>query len=117
MSKPTPARPRRRWWKVLGVALVAALLVLAALPWLIASGPLRSRVDLALNRALAPGQIRFEGLHLSWFGPTRLDRVAILDPKGETVIKATSVVFDRTLGQWILGDRKPAVLTLDGVSL
>ncbi len=117
MSNPTPPRRPRRWWKALGFALVAGFALLAALPWLIASGPFRPRVDSGLTRALAPGKIRFEGLHLSWFGPTRLDRVVILDPKDVAVIKAGSVVLDRTLGQLILRDRSPVTLTLDGASL
>jgi translocation and assembly module TamB len=116
MSKPTPARRPRRWWKALAVALVASLGLLSALPWLIANGPFRSRVDSGLNRAMAPGRIQFEGLQLSWFGPTRLDDVAILDPKGEAVIKASSMVYDRTLAQLLLRDHSPATLTFEGAS-
>ncbi len=117
MSKPTPARSPRRWWKILGVALLACLAFLWALPWLISSGPFRLRVDSGLNQALAPGRIQYKGLNLSWFGPTRFDRVAILDPKGEAVLKASSVVYSKTFGQLIFHDRSPSTLTLDGASL
>ena len=118
MSNPNPApRRRRRRWTILAIVLLAALGLLAGLPWLIAAGPLRPMVDSGLGRAFAPAQIRFQGLGLSWFGPTRLDQVVILDPKGETVVKAGSVVLDRTLGQLIVHDRGPITLTLEAASL
>jgi translocation and assembly module TamB len=117
MSSPTPTRRPRRWRKVLAVALVASLALLLALPWSIASGPFRSRVDAGLNAAFAPGRFQFEGLRLSWFGPTRLDRVTILDPKGQAVIKSGSLVLDRTLGQLLFRDHGPCTLTFDETTL
>ena len=97
--------------------LILSLAALAALPWLLGSGPARSRVAAGLNRALAPGRLEFDELHLSWFGPTRFARVALLDPKGETVARIPAAVYDRTLGQLLFGVQGPAVLTLDGTSL
>ena len=110
-APPTPSH-RRRWWKALAVVVIAGLGLLAALPTLIAVGPFRARVNEGLARALAPGGIEFGPLHLSWFGPTRLDRVSLLDPKGRAVLQAPSITIDRTLGQLILKDRSPLTLTV-----
>ena len=117
MLNPTPARRPRRWWKVLAALAVVALALAAALPWLLSTGPARSRVAAGLNRALAPGRLEFEELQVSWFGPTRLTRVSLLDPRGEPVAKVPAATLDRTLGQLLLGSRGPAILTLDGASL
>ncbi len=117
MSNPSPARRPRRWWKVLATLFVVVLVVVVALPWLLTLGPARSRVASGLNQALAPGRLQFEELHLSWFGPTRLSSVTLLDPKGEAVAEAPSAVYDQSLFQILFAHREPATLTLDGASL
>ena len=119
MPDPTPPRRRsRRWiaWAV-GLVLLPALVGFFGLPWLLSTVPGRSRVAHGLNQALAPGKVEFDALHLSWFGPTRLANVRLLDPSGKTVARVTSANFDRTLGQFILGSREPSTLALDGASL
>ena len=117
MSTSTPTRRTRSGWKILAAVLIGAGLLIATLPWFIARGPLRRRVVAGLDRAMAPGQIRFDDLHLSWFGPTQLDGVTILDPQGKAVIKASSVRFDHSLGQLLVKSRSPGVLTLEGSSV
>ena len=117
MTSPTPAPRPRRWRKALAALGVVALALFGALPWLLGLEPARSRVASGLNRAIAPGRLEFEGLHLSWFGPTRLTRVALLDPNGATVARVPAAVLDRTLGQLLLRSREPVALTLDGASL
>ena len=113
--RPQP-RPRRLW-KALAILAIAAFAAVAALPWLLVLGPARARVLTGLNRAFAPGRLEFEELQLSWLGPTRLNRVTLLDPRGQTVARITAASLDRTLGQLLLSARGPAVLTLDGVLL
>ena len=110
---PPPVRRLRRWWKALAIASVLALAVLALLPWLISTGPARSRVLAGLNQRVAPGRLAFEGLRVSWFGPARLSGVTLFDPQGEPVAKVPSAVFDKTLGQLILGSQGPSELTLE----
>ncbi len=117
MTNPPPVRRPRRWWKALAIACVVVLGSLAALPWLLSTGPGRSRVLAGLNRAVAPGRLSFDGLRLSWFGPTRLSGITLYDPKGEPVAKVPSASFNRTLGQFILGSRGTAELTLEGAAL
>ena len=117
MTNPPPVRRLRRWWKALAAASVLALAVLAALPWLLSTGPARSRIAARINRRVAPGRLAFEGLRLSWFGPTRLSGVTLFDPKGETVATVPSAVFDQSLGQILLGRQGPSELTLDDAVL
>ena len=117
MSSPTPPRRPRRWWRVLAVASALAIVLLAALPWMLASGPLLSVVRSRIDRRMAPGSLRFESLHLSWTGPTRLDRVTILDPEGVEVIRAASLTLDRSLARMIFRDQGPDVLAFEGAKL
>ncbi len=118
MTNPTPARRPRRRWKLLAAAILAgSAAAVASLPWLLGTGPGRSRVAARLNRALAPGRLEFATLRLSWFGPTRLGDFALLDPAGRRVASGPSAVLDRTFAQLLLGGKGPTTLTLDGASL
>ncbi len=117
MSKPTPARrPRRLRYALAAVALLAIATVLA-LPWLLSTGPARFRVAAAINRALAPGRIEFDTLSLSWFAPTRLERFALIDPRGKAVARAPAAVLDLNLFGLIVGGKGPAALRLDGAAI
>ncbi len=117
MTIASPARRPRRWRQVLGASMALALALLAAVPWLLGTAPARSRVAARINAALAPGRLEFAALRLSWFGPTRLTEVALLDPAGRRVASVRSAKLDRSLGGLLLGARGPATLTLHGASL
>lgn len=117
MTNNAPARLPRRWWKVLTALLVLTLGFLAVLPWLLTTAPARSRVAAGINRALAPGRVEFDELHLSWFGPTRLSSVTLFDPKGTSVVKAPSAVYDQSLFRMLFEGRQPSILSLDGAAL
>ena len=117
MTNPPPARRRRRWWKVLAAGLIAAVLALFALPWVIGSGPGRAFVSRRIDRALATGRLKFDGLRVSWSGPTRIDEFTLLDPEGHRVASGRSAVIDRGLLGLISRRGGPITLTLDGASL
>ncbi len=117
MSKPLPIPPPkpghwRRWLAVCGLLLVVLVAgTIAAVPWLLATPTGQRWLTHRANLALAPGRIAWKSLRVSWFGPTRLTDLTLIDAQGDTVLAATNARLDRTLGQ-LLFDR-PRFGTLD----
>jgi translocation and assembly module TamB len=104
-GNPPKRRGGRPFWKklaVLAFGLIAGFAV--ALPWILATGPVRRFLLARANAALAPGGLRFDSLELSWFKPATLTNLALIDPKGHPVVQASHATWDRTLAQ-ILFDR------------
>src|SRR5436305_14372569 len=105
MASEGLARKRRRW-RVIALALVLlAPVVLAALmPVWLSSGAGRRWLLARANRALAPGGLDASSFHFSWFGPTRIHGLVLIDHEREHVIDAPRARWDRNLWQ-ILTDR------------
>ena len=118
MTSPNPPRPPRRLWKWLVASLAVVGLVVAALPWLLSSSLAQGPISQGINRAFAPGQVTFDSIELSWFRPTRLSQVRLIDPDGKTIADIPVVILDRNLGQILtFGPSSPITLDLDGTAL
>lgn len=115
-SGPAPRRAGRR--KRLLLAAAATLAVVAiALPSLLSTQPARTRIVARINDVLAPGFLEVGSLQLRWWGETRLDRVALLDPAGRVVVKTPTAILDRGLWHLLVGGLRGATLTLDDADL
>ena len=89
-----PLRPRRRWRKLLALLVLGMVGLVAAAPWVLSAGPVRSIVVARINAAIAPGSVVVEGWSLGWLGPIRIDGIALVGPQGKQVIAARQVRFD-----------------------
>lgn len=89
-----PAGPSRLLPKVLLGLLLFLLLLLAATPTLLSTGPGRGFL-LGMVNDRVPGRVEMSELSLSWLGSQRAEDVQILDPEGGEVITLAS--FDTEL--------------------
>lgn len=118
MANPAPPRRRiLRRWKVLAVLILGLVALVLALPLLLGTPPAKRRLLARANRALTPGRLQFEGLRVSWFGPTRLSGVALYDPQGEKVVASPRATWDRNLFRILFDRDNRGTLTLEGASL
>ena len=113
MSTPQDApKPRRRrlLWGLLGLAILAPALGALAVPRALSGRSGRAWLLAKANRVLAPGRLELAALEFSWFGPTRLRGLALVDAEGDRVLTADRATWDRTLGQVLF--RRPKLGTL-----
>ncbi len=93
-KEPEPAK--KGWGKRLVLLAVALLLIVWALPILVAHTPL---AGWAVNRATGKlnGEIQFEQVSLGWFSPVQVEKVRVLDEKGQPVVEMDAIKGDRSL--------------------
>ena len=113
----TPPRKKRRVLKTLSLLGLLAIGFVAALPWLLGTPPARAWIVGQVNAKLAPGSIRLSGLGLSWSGPIQLDGVALLDPKGKTVLASDRLTVDRGLLGLITSRPDYGTITIEGATI
>lgn len=109
MNKPpsdefAPRRPRWRrilMWTVLGLVVLLGLGA-ALLPWALETSPARRMILAAVDDFLAPGKLRVDRFHFSYFGPTRMENFVIVDPGGGEPLRAKEAILDRTLVDLLL---------------
>ncbi len=108
-----PLRRKRRWRRVLVGLVVAVVALVAAVPWVLNLGPVRSMVVGRINSAIAPGSVVVEGWSLGWIAPVRIDGIALVDPKGKQVIAAREVRFDYGMLELILARPYLGTITVE----
>jgi hypothetical protein len=79
-------RPRKRRWRIIVLAvLVFLILLVAAVPWIVSLRFVSDRVISYASNA-ARGEIRLEKLSATWFGPTTVEGLTVLDPERREVL-------------------------------
>ena len=99
-----PAQPRRSRLLLklsLGVLLVLVLLVAAA-PTLLSSGPGRNLILGMANERVA-GTVAIDDLSLRWFGPQRIAGLRLADPAGDPVVTVAEFKTGLSLFQALRG--------------
>ena len=99
-----PAQPRRSRLLLklsLGVLLVLVLLVAAA-PTLLSSGPGRNLILGMANERVA-GTVAIDDLSLRWFGPQRIVGLRLADPAGDPVVTVAEFKTGLSLLQALRG--------------
>jgi len=91
---PPVSRRRRRWpWIVLGVT--AGLVVLVAmLPYLLSTGPVRNYIAASLSDSIR-GRIEIDDIRLSWNGPTVISGLRLYEPRGQMVSSVQRLRWER----------------------
>ena len=79
---------RGRWW--IAGSIVGVLLVLWALPMIVAHSPLRNRILRSMADGLQ-GEIDSGGASFGWFSPVELYDVEISDEDGDRVLLVPTV--------------------------
>lgn len=117
-SDPRPPRrwPRRILW-LFGTLAILAVAVLAAIPWVLSATAGRDWLISRVNVALAPGSFSAESFSVSWFGPTRIAGLILLDERGDHVLEAPYALWDRSLVQFLFDRPRLGTLRLDEAKL
>jgi translocation and assembly module TamB len=110
-------RKKRRFLKTVVALSLIAIATVGALPWLLSTHSGRSWLVGRVNARLAPGSVRVGRLGLSWTGPIALDRVALMDPKGKTVLAADRLTLDRGLLGLIASRPNYGTITIEGATV
>ncbi len=114
---PSPARKKHRVLKALAILVLLAAVGVAGLPWLMSTPAARSWIVARVNARLAPGSVHVGRLGLSWAGPIELDRVALVDPKGKTVLAADRVTLDRGILGLLASRPDYGTVTIEGATI
>lgn len=107
MASPAPIPPerKRRWVKRLAlsvaVLLLVALLLIAFLPTILTSGPLRRFALARVNEALPAGDVTLDGLAFGWLTTFRLDGLRIRDADGAPLLALQNVRINRSLWEML----------------
>ncbi len=113
MTTRSSGRLRRRL-ALLGLSVVAAAaLLVAALPWLLATGIAQRRLAIEGNKILAPGSVGFSVIRLSWLRPTEITNLVLRDSDGKALISAPHATFEWSLWQILFRQPHSATLTID----
>jgi translocation and assembly module TamB len=91
---------RGRWW--IGGSVVGVLLVLWAVPFLVAHSPLRNSILRSMADGLQ-GEITSGGASFGWFSPVELYDVEVTDDEGDRVLSVPTVVSGHTFRELIWG--------------
>ncbi len=115
---PPPKHSGRRWWLLIPVLALVALVVLVALipVWLSTSSGRTFLVSKA-NQALDPARMEVDRFSWSWFGPTRMHGLRILNAQGGVVVSAPEATWDRNLRQAIFEPLNLGTLELPGAAI
>lgn len=82
--------------------VLCSLLISFMLPVYLSTTPGKEMM-LEYANSNIPGKIRINNLVLSWFGPSQLDQLELVDPHGKTLISIDSVHIDTPLWRALLG--------------
>jgi translocation and assembly module TamB len=108
---------RRRWIWIGGLFLASGATLLATLPWLASTPPVRRWIVAKANRMLAPSRIEVGSLRFSWFGPIRASAVVFRDRNGKALLSVPQARLDRGLVPLAIARPIRGVLTLEGAAL
>lgn len=109
---------RRPWRRIaLVLALLTPFVAFALVPAGLSSGPGRRLLLKRANRQLAPGRLEVASFQFSWFRPTRLRQVALVDREGRRVVDAPRARWDRNLWQILFDAPRLGTLVLERPAL
>lgn len=115
---PTPGTRRRRWIAIgLLIVLIAAAVLVVALPGLASRGLARRILTTRAGRLLAPGSLEANAVHVSWTGPTSIDGLVLRDERGARLIAASRAVVDWNLWQILFAPRDSLALEMPGAEV
>lgn len=103
---------RRRLLRVLTAASLAGLLVLAALPTLLALTPLRNTL-LSTVLDQQSGTCQVGRMRLGWFAHLDMSDVAVQDPSGQTLLHASRITLNRSLWELLFQQADLGTLLID----
>ncbi|MFP4106168.1 MAG: hypothetical protein ACLFVU_08765 [Phycisphaerae bacterium] len=98
-KKDARSKPRRLWLKILVVVLVVLVLLVFLAPYLASTGVGESLVRNQINSRIR-GNVTFDDLSISWFGPTRIEGFTLEDPESRKVLQAD--LIELAGGAWDL---------------
>ncbi len=115
-GKTDGARPRRGWRRLRRLLLLLPMLgvvaLVAALPQILGTPPVRRLVLEQVNQLYAPTSIELAGVRASWFGSIEMTGLVLRDSEGKAVVSAPRAVLDRSLLQLLLDRPDYGTLTL-----
>jgi hypothetical protein len=96
MKGPSMNSKRQLCARIMLAALASITLLTFATPSLLGAFG-RPYLEARLNGSLKSGKVRLTGLHPSWLGTTRLERLEYRDGRGNPTINASGIAWDQGL--------------------
>ena len=108
------ARPRkkRRWLRRVAVVLVLLIALVAAAPYIVATGPVL-RAILSLVNDRIHGRVEIDELSLGWFTPAEARGVRVHDRLGRRVLEVERVVVSGGLARRVLSGQSFGRIEVD----
>ena len=103
---------RLRWRFRIAAAGLVLLAILAALPELVRTPPVRRWLLARINQALAPGRLEVSQFRASWLGPTILEKVHLFDARNRQVAEVPRASWDSSVLRILLDRPRLGTLTL-----
>ncbi len=110
-------RTGRRLWMVAFLAPIVVLGLVVLLPTLLGRSLALRILSTRADRLLAPGSLEARAVHLSWFGPTRIDGIALRDGQGHRLIAADRAEVGWGLWQILFANPETIPLRLPGAEV
>src|SRR5262249_7689541 len=101
MTQQVRGRRWKRWLACLVILLLLLATAIAALPFALSTPPAKRWLLARANRELAPARLEVGAIQFSWFSPTYIRGVALIDAEGDRVLSAPRAIWDPTLKNWL----------------
>lgn len=116
MADNIPKR-RKRWRRLFAGLSIIAIAVILAVPWALGTPRARRWLIVRANAALAPARMDMTSIRFSWFGPTRITHLVLVDAQGDRVVDSPHATWDRNLWQVLFDGSRLGTLLLHGAAL
>ncbi|ODT99611.1 MAG: hypothetical protein ABS79_04285 [Planctomycetes bacterium SCN 63-9] len=98
---------------VLAIAVVAVASIFFSIPWMVNWPFIKDRLAREVNVIFAPSKVSFDSISVSWFGPSSVRGLELIDGENRRVVTAPRATLDWNLFQILFTRPKVANVVLE----